>query len=80
MANRKAWAKTKKIGNCEFEIGDKQNDEVFYLGKNKNEIVDLLIAFTKKECENAWKYQPKSQTDMKRHFLTELSKKLKSYA
>lgn len=77
--NRKTWAKTKKVGQCEFELGDKESD-VFYFGRNKNDIIDLLITFTRKECENCWRNIPKKQADMKRHFLTQLGEKLKSYA
>lgn len=70
-----AKKKTKKVGACEFEI-DAKSDSVFYLGRNKREIVDLLIQFTRKECENAWRDIPKRQADMKRRFLTEISLKL----
>lgn len=75
----KTWAKTKKVGNCKFELGDKESD-VFYFGRNKNEIIDLLISFTRKECENCWKYQDKHIADMKRHFLSQIGEKLKAYA
>ena len=77
--NRKTWAKTKKVGQCEFELGDKESD-VFYLGRNKNEIIDLLVQFTRKECESCWKYQEEHVATLKRQFLKELTDKLKSYA
>lgn len=78
--NRKTWAKTVKFGkNTEIDVGS-YGEDIFYLGRNKNEIIDLLVQFTRKECESCWKYQEEHVATLKRQFLKELADKLKTYA
>lgn len=79
MANRKSWAKTKKIGNnIEIELGDKQHN-IFYQGRTKNEILTNLSIFVMKECEKTWRQLTPNVAALKREYLKELIDALKAF-
>ena len=59
------------------ELND-ESENMFYLG-NRNEVIDQLVMFVKKECENTWRTQPPQVVKMKRQFLKQLADKIKSY-
>lgn len=59
------------------ELND-ESENMFYLG-NRNEVIDQLVMFVKKECENTWRTQPPQVVKMKRQFLKQLTDKIKSY-
>ena len=74
------WACELNLRENEKTI-DELNDEsenLFYLG-NRNEVIDQLVMFVKKECEVAWRAQLPQVVKLKRQFLKQLTDKIKSY-
>ena len=59
------------------ELND-ESESLFWLG-NRNEVIDQLVMFVKKECENAWRTQLPQVVKMKRQFLKQMTDKIKSY-
>jgi hypothetical protein len=55
-----------------------ESENLFWLG-NRNEVIDQLLIFVKKECENTWRTQPPQVVKLKRQFLKQLADKIKSY-
>ena len=55
-----------------------ESENLFWLG-NRNEAIDQLVMFVKKECENAWRTQLPQVVKMKRQFLKQLTDKIKTY-